>query len=139
MTLNLSDKDKNVPQVPTAPAPPSTAAIRSGDLVSQSTTTTGLLGALFSPWIKGGLQFIADHAHGYLSFGDGYETQVTLALVVIAMMLQGKWHMRSIRKTDGEPPPVVEANGPDPADAKLEARIRELEAAAAIRPAVSNT
>jgi hypothetical protein len=135
MTLNLSDKDTNVPQSPTTPTSPSTASIRSGDLVNQSVTTTGLLGALLSPWIKGVLQVIADHSYGYLVFGEGYETQLTMAIVVMAMAVHGMIRMRSIRKTDGEPP-VVESNGPEAVDTtKLEARLRELEAAAAIRPA----
>lgn len=97
-----------MPQVP-APAPtPSISSIRSGDLVNQSTASTGLLGALFSPWIKGGLQVITDHSHGYLSFGDGYETQVTIALVVIAMGIHGRIRMRGIRKVDAQDPPSEE-------------------------------
>lgn len=80
--------------------PASSASIRSGDLVNQSVTTTGLIGALLSPWIGGVLKFITEHSAGYLSFGDGYDTQLTMAIVVIAMAVQGRWHMRSIRKVD---------------------------------------
>ena len=84
-------------------ATPSTSEIRSGDLINSSTTKTGLYGMLLSPWIKGMLQFITDHSHGYLSFGDGYETQLTVGVIVAAMAIRGWLHMRSIRKTDAQP------------------------------------
>jgi hypothetical protein len=90
----------------TPAANPSTMNLRSGDLVNSSTVTTGLVGTLLSPWIDGALKFITDHAHGYLSFGEGYDTQLTMGVVVLAMYLQGKWHMRSIRKVDAPVDPV---------------------------------
>lgn len=83
-------------------AQPATIPMRSGDLINQSTVATGLLGALLSPWIEGALKFVADHAHGYLQFGDDYATQLTGAIIVAAMYLQGRLHMRSIRKADAE-------------------------------------
>mgnify|MGYP000659178481 CR=1 FL=1 len=89
------------------PPKPSTMNLRSGDLVNQSTVATGLVGALLSPFINGGLKFITDHAHGYLTFGDGYSEQLTAVVVVLAMYLQGRWHMSSIRKADAEPEAVA--------------------------------
>ena len=84
---------------------PSTLAMRSGDLINSSTAITGLVGALLSPWIEGALKLVSDHSHGYLVFGDDYATQLTAAMVVLAMYVQGLLHMRSIRKTDAEPTP----------------------------------
>lgn len=87
---------------------PAVIGMRSGDLINQSTTTTGLLGALLSPFIRGCLMFLENHSAGYLKFGDGYETQATMGVIVIVMMIVGRLHMRGIRKSN-VPPEQIDA------------------------------